>query len=96
MTAQQVVEVTIPGATTEDVRLWASNVSEASPVTTGPTPFSPGVDCEVTSEPFMGAELSFVHRGRKFFTLAVFAAIPTEEEIKIMDDQSDAQGVSGG
>lgn len=86
MSAERSVEIEIPGATTEDVRLWASNVAETSPVTTGTTPFSRAVDIEVTTYPFMGVVLTIMQGERRLLELAVFASVPTEEEIDIMED----------
>lgn len=73
------IEITIPGATTEDVRMWAGNVSTTSPLTTGRRDGA-SVDIVVTDEPFMGVELSIVHGEARLLSLVAFASVATDEE----------------
>lgn len=88
MTGVPRVEVVIPGATSEDLLMWASNTEENNPVTTGVEPFRPGVDLNITDRPFMGVELTFVAGDRPVFALTLFADIPNEKEREIMQQEN--------
>lgn len=81
-------ELVIPGSTSEDLLMWASNTEENNPVTRGLEPFRPAVDLTITDRPFMGVELTFTAGGRPIFTLALFSDLPTEEERAIMAEES--------
>lgn len=83
-------EVTLPGATTEDIRGWARNVTEANPIATGGRSderFPDGSELEITDEPFMGVELTFVAGCRPVHTLTLFATVPNEQERLVMEER---------
>lgn len=85
-------EIVIPGATSDDLLMWASNTEENNPVTTGAGPFRPSVDLTITDRPFMGVELTFIAGDKPIFAIALFADIPTEEEREIMEQESITAG----
>ncbi len=83
-------EVTLPGATTEEVRGWARIVTEANPIASGGRSdqrFPDGAEREITDEPFMGIELTFVAGGRPIHTLTLFATVPNDEERLVMEER---------
>lgn len=82
-------EVTLPGVTTAEVRGWAQNVIEANPIASGGQSerWPDGANLELTDEPFMGVELTFVSGGRAILTLAVFADVATDDERDIMETE---------
>jgi len=92
MTNGPTVELHVPGATSDDLRIWASNVSTSNPITTGPTAFTPSVNLDVTDYPFMGVELMIQSERQHLLTLVLFAQIPNEKEKEIME----ADGVTAG
>lgn len=80
-------EIVLPGSTSEELHVWAENITEANPVSMGIEPFRPGIDLEITDKPFMGVELTFMAGKSPVFTLAIFADVPTNEERDIMDQE---------
>ncbi|QUE25359.1 hypothetical protein SEA_FIZZLES_65 [Microbacterium phage Fizzles] len=92
MAADRRVEVHVPGATSADLRVWASNISEANPITSEETEFTPTVNLDVTDYPFMGVELTLQSERQQLLTIALFAQIPDEKERETME----ADGVTRG
>lgn len=91
MTAR-LVEVLVPGATSDDLRTWANNIAEANPITSEPTTFTPTVNLDVTDYPFMGVELRLQSEKQHLLTLVLFAQIPNEKERETME----TNGVTAG
>lgn len=72
-------EITLPGLTSDDLKAWASNITEANPITPG----SFGrhdVRLEVTETYLMGIALSFIVDDEIQHTLALFGDTPTRDE----------------
>lgn len=93
MTDGPTVEILVPGATSEELRVWAQNVTlGANPVAHGSTPFTPTVNLDITDRPFMGVELTFQSEKQQLLTLVLFAQVPNEKEREIME----ADGVTAG
>lgn len=92
MSADRHIEIHVPGSTSDDLRVWASNITEANPITTGPTPFTPSVNLDITDYPFMGVELTFQSERQQLLTLVLFAQIPNEKEKEAME----ADGITTG
>lgn len=91
MTAR-LVEVIVPGATTDDVRIWAQGLAKLNPVATAASAFTPEVNLDVTDYPFMGVELRLQSEKQHLLTLVLFAQIPNEKERETME----ADGVTAG
>ncbi|QQO39467.1 hypothetical protein SEA_NAMAGO_66 [Microbacterium phage Namago] len=88
----RLVEVLVPGATSDDLRSWAQSVHYSNPLTTNPTEFTPTVNLDVTDYPFMGVELRLQSEKQHLLTLVLFAQIPNEKERETME----ADGVTRG
>lgn len=78
-------EIYLP-CSSDDVRRWAANVAEASPV--GQMPFQDHVRCEVSAQLHAGVELTFSIDGYPLHTLAVFGS-PNSEERAIEEGRGD-------
>lgn len=92
MSAARLVEVVVPGATTDDIRIWAQGISKLNPVATAASAFTPEVNLDVTDYPFMGVELRLQSEKQHLLTLVLFAQIPNEKERETME----ADGVTAG
>lgn len=86
------VEIQVPGATSDDIRVWANNIAEANPIATGDNDFTPTVNLDVTDYPFMGVELMIQSERRHLLTLVLFADRPTEKEKEIMETNTPEAG----
>ncbi|UVG35419.1 hypothetical protein SEA_ZAGIE_66 [Microbacterium phage Zagie] len=85
MNAARLVEVLVPGATSGDIRIWATGLAELNPVATAASAFTPEVNLDVTDYPFMGVELRLQSEKQHLLTLVLFAQIPNEEERETME-----------
>lgn len=83
--AARQAEVHLPGVTSDDLRLWAQNVTASNPIGAGDTPFTPSLNLDITDYPFMGVELTFQSERGQLFTLALFAQVPNEKEQETME-----------
>ena len=92
MSADQVVELHVPGATSDDLRIWAQGLAKLNPVATAASAFTPEVNLDVTDYPFMGVELTFQNTRQQLLTLVLFAQIPNEKEKEAME----ADGITTG
>lgn len=88
----RLVEVLVPGATTDDIRIWAQGLAKLNPVATAASAFTPEVNLDVTDYPFMGVELRLQSERQHLLTLVLFAQIPNEKERETME----ADGVTKG
>lgn len=84
----------LPGTTTDDVRAWAERVTSASPIRSGRASDTLPIDLEITGEPTLGVELSFVQGGNRLLTLTLFAELATDAELaEIEGDAGPLDGV---
>lgn len=88
----RLVEIHVPGATSDELRTWAQNVAEANPIAVPDNPFTPTVNLDVTDYPFMGVELRMQSERQQLLTLVLFAQIPNEEERQIMQENEVTAG----
>lgn len=88
------VELVLPGATSDELVVWAAALQELNPISTGVEPFRPAVGLLHVDETFMGIELVFMAGRRPLLTLALFADLPNEKEREIMEAEAvDAEGL---
>lgn len=92
MSADRHVELHVPGATSDSLRTWAQAIVEANPVAPIASIFTPEVNLDITDYPFMGVELTFQSERQQLLTLVLFAQIPNQKEMEIME----ADGVTAG
>jgi hypothetical protein len=73
-------EIVLPSTTTQEIAEWASQVQEL-----GPALGNGRITVEVIGELFMGLELAFRDGERTIHSLALFADVPDQNEIEIME-----------
>lgn len=92
MTGPQIVEVTLPGARTEDLHRWAAGLESENPIALGPDRYGA---LEWTGQPFMGVELTLRGAKEDVLVLVVFADVPTDAEVAEMNEPATPVRMNG-